>query len=70
MSFYREYLYDKNFYNKINNIALAQNLNSLLNFKIEANYLNQNFLIAFEKFKRIYQKFIKNIDNEYNAFLK
>ena len=55
---------------KSSKISSCQNLNSLLNFKIEANYLNQNFLIAFEKFKRIYQKFIKNIDNEYNAFLK
>jgi len=50
----------------INNYQIV---NTLLNIKIEAKNLNQNFLIAFEKFKRIYQKLLKSIDNEYKLFI-
>ena len=50
-------------------ISNYQTVNIILNLKIEAKNLNQNFVIAFEKFKRIYQKFIKSIDNEYRISL-
>ena len=50
-------------------ISNYQTVNIILNLKIEAKNLNQNFVIAFEKFKRIYQKFIKSIDNEYKISL-